>query len=268
MASSLVEGAIPPPPGVTPILGHAESPLRTTYSAALCVMLVFPATLVSLRLYTKTFLVWSWRKTDVACLVGFLWYIALIAVAFVVLNVGMGSHAWNLSPSTFSRLVELLNIHQIIYMPSITFTKIAILLQLKDIFSPLHLARNPRWYLLYAMIVLNCVFFTVLLLLEIFQCIPRHKIWHHKAEGRCIDIKKTFVATGVINVVDDFIILVIPLVWTWQMQLRTRQKVGVSLIFATGLFACVTSVVRLAKSIQCLGSPDISYTFAPVLLWA
>lgn len=43
------------------------------------------------------------------------------------------------------------------------------------------------------------------------------------------------MATGVINVVDDWVILTLPLVWTWSLQLRLKQKIGVTLIFATGI---------------------------------
>ena len=119
-------------------------------------------------------------------------------------------------------------------MPAILFTKLAILLQLMDIFVPPRVARNARWYSLATRIATNAVFFTTLGFLEIFQCVPREKIWHPTIPGRCIDINKTFVASSVINVVDDFIILIFPLVWTWKLQLKTRQKVGVSMVFATG----------------------------------
>jgi hypothetical protein len=120
-------------------------------------------------------------------------------------------------------------------MPAILFTKIAILLQLLDIFAPPQVLRNLRWYTLWTLIGLNTAFFTTLMFVEIFQCVPRKKIWNPTVQGKCININQTFVATGVINVVDDWVILILPLVWTWKLQLRTKQKIGVSLIFATGL---------------------------------
>jgi hypothetical protein len=119
-------------------------------------------------------------------------------------------------------------------MPAILFTKVAILLQLVDIFVPPHMARNSRWYSLYLLIISNTIIFNLLGFLEIFQCMPRKKIWNLTIKGRCIDINKTFVATAVIDVIDDFIILIIPLVWAWKLQLRPKQKIGVSAIFATG----------------------------------
>ena len=81
----------------------------------------------------------------------------------------------------------------------------------------------------------NVVFFTILFFMEIFTCIPREKIWNPMVPGTCIDIQNTFVATGVINVCDDFIILILPVYWVWLLQISTKRKVGISLIFAAGL---------------------------------
>src|SRR4051812_39343127 len=104
-------------------------------------------------------------------------------------------------------------------MPAILFTKVAILLQLLEIFAPPLIVRNFRWYSLWTLIGLNTIFFTTLMFIEIFQCSPRKKIWNPMIEGSCININQTFVATGVINVVDDRVILILPLVWTWKLQL-------------------------------------------------
>lgn len=125
------------------------------------------------------------------------------------------------------------NIHQIVYMPSILLTKIAILLQLLEIFVTQK--RNFRWYALLSLIGANVVFFTILFFMEIFQCIPRVKIWDPTVPGTCIDIQNTFVATGVINVCDDFIILILPVYWVWLLKISTKRKAGISLIFAAGL---------------------------------
>ena len=178
---------------------------------------------------------------------------------------------------------QIINIHQVLYMPSILFTKVAILLQLQDIF--VHGQRNVRWYTLQGLIILNSIFFTILLFLEIFECVPRRKIWDPTVEGRCINIEKTFVATGVINVLDDFIILILPLYWVWQLKISTRKRAAICLVFAAGLLlvreiivvnvysltshsACIASVMRLLYSIFSIGSVDITYKLMPVALWA
>ena len=118
-------------------------------------------------------------------------------------------------------------------MPAILLTKTAVLLQLLEIFVPQK--RTSRWYTLLILIGANVVFFLILFFIEIFQCTPREKIWNPTISGTCLDIQKSYVATGVINVCDDFIILILPLYWVWLLQISLKRKAGISLIFAAGL---------------------------------
>ena len=118
-------------------------------------------------------------------------------------------------------------------MPSILLTKIAILLQFVELFVTQR--KSSRWYALVGLMVANSIFFAILFFLEIFQCLPREKIWIPSLSGTCIDINKTFVASGVINVLDDFTILMLPISWVWKLHTPNRKKIGISLVFGTGL---------------------------------
>ena len=136
-------------------------------------------------------------------------------------------------PEPILTVLQLLNIQQIIYMPGIFLVKAAVLLQLSDIFVAKK--RNARWWIITCLIAANAIFFTILLFLEIFECVPRTKIWTPTVPGRCINIEETFVATGAINVLDDFLILGLPMIWIWQLHTPTRRKMGIAAVFAAGL---------------------------------
>ena len=125
------------------------------------------------------------------------------------------------------------NREEIVYMPTILFTKIAILLQLIQIFVVGK--RNGRWYFIQTLIWLNTIFFTILIFLEIFQCMPRVKIWNPLHSGACLNISKTFVATASVNIVSDLSILVLPLFWVLQLHMPLRRKLGIMAIFCTGI---------------------------------
>lgn len=43
-----------------------------------------------------------------------------------------------------------------------------------------------------------------------------------------------FIASSVINVITDVVMLVIPLVAIWNLHMATRRKVGIGAIFAVG----------------------------------
>lgn len=43
-----------------------------------------------------------------------------------------------------------------------------------------------------------------------------------------------FIASSVINVITDVVMLAIPLVAIWDLQMATRRKMGIGAIFAVG----------------------------------
>lgn len=92
-----------------------------------------------------------------------------------------------------------------------------------------------RFWAIMGFIGFNLIFFTILMFLEIFQCVPRPKIWNPMLPGQCIDINSTFVATGVINVIDDFAILILPIAWILKLQTTTKKKLSISAVFLVGL---------------------------------
>ena len=118
-------------------------------------------------------------------------------------------------------------------MPTILFTKASVLLQLLQIFVTEK--RSGKWYILQTLIWGNAVFFILCFFLEIFECIPREKIWHPPLQGHCIDIQRTFVATAAINICSDFSILIMPLFWVWRLRLQMKKKAKISLVFTAGL---------------------------------
>lgn len=51
----------------------------------------------------------------------------------------------------------------------------------------------------------------------------------------CVDSFALFIASSVINVITDVVMLVIPLVAIWDLHMATRRKVGIGAIFAVGI---------------------------------
>lgn len=225
--------ALPAPPDITPNLDHPSHTRQAVAKVALCILLTFPIIAVPLRAYVRRFLMNAWNLTDCCCTLACILFIALVSIAFVMLDYGFGVHAYDLRLSKFIKFAEIINIQQIVYMPAILFTKVSVLMQLLDIFAP----QRPswRWWTLLALIVANSCFFTILFFIEIFECIPRKKIWMPSLPGHCININQTFVASAVINVIDDFLILALPISWIIKLHMNSRRKLGISFIFATGL---------------------------------
>lgn len=56
-----------------------------------------------------------------------------------------------------------------------------------------------------------------------------------KKTGRCVDIESLILVAAIINVISDFTLLILPITAVWNLQMGTRQKFGVSAVFAAGV---------------------------------
>ena len=110
--------------------------------------------------------------------------------------------------------------------------KLSILLQLKQLFCPP--GRNMTWYLIQLLVWSNLLFYIADTCVEIWECIPRSKIWDRMVPGRCVNINAAFFATAAVNVVSDFLMLALPVSNVWNLQMPVKRKIAISGVFLFG----------------------------------
>ena len=74
----------------------------------------------------------------------------------------------------------------------------------------------------------------------IFECHPIPKFWDPFVEGKCVHVQDLYLANGILNVVTDFLVLLVPVPMLWALHVSSRQKFVLGGIFATGSL-CVPS---------------------------
>ena len=141
-------------------------------------------------------------------------------------------------PFRFVRLTlssdhQFVNLGSIFYGPSVYLAKASVLLQLQHIFVPNK--RTGLWWMIQMLLWVNLTFYLADTLVQILQCLPREKIWNPSLPGTCINSYANFIATGSLNVVSDFTILLLPAWSIWHLHLPLKRKLTVSAVFATGL---------------------------------
>lgn len=124
------------------------------------------------------------------------------------------------------------NIESILFGPIIFFAKLSILLLYLRIF--VIVTGTKTYYAIHFTIWSILLFYLANLPVEIWACTPRRKIWDPTVEGKCINNDVVLVTGGVMNVVTDFAILLLPLVSIIRLQMPLPRKIGVSAVFATG----------------------------------
>lgn len=123
----------------------------------------------------------------------------------------------------------------ILYNPAICLVKLAILIQLLRIFAP---ARTTKMYwACISLSIITVLFYIVCLFLRVFQCSPREKIWNPNVPGTCIGVQATVIASASLNVVLDFVMLLLPVTRAWQLQIPKSKKWAIAVVFATGFLS-------------------------------
>ncbi|CAM1508581.1 Fc.00g054290.m01.CDS01 [Cosmosporella sp. VM-42] len=110
----------------------------------------------------------------------------------------------------------------------------------------------------------NVVIFFVI----IFACHPFKRHWEIGAtEGGCINETALYVATAVLGIVSDLVLLLMPIPMIVRLQMPSRQKLGLILLFSIGSATLVTSVVRLVLLLPTFGVVDQTWAITPPVLW-
>ncbi|TVY39056.1 Satratoxin biosynthesis SC1 cluster protein [Lachnellula occidentalis] len=236
--------ALEPPQGVVPNFNSHDTLavyILPTVLSGLALSTVF----LILRIYTKYFITRS------------------------VLWEDCGRHQWDTSVRDSIDLSYYANIVQILYGPTMFTVKLSILLQYMRIFVPGREGNMAMFVLIHTVLWADLAFYTVDTLFEIFSCSPRALNWNKLIDhGSCFNVEALIISAGAINVISDCVILFLPVYSIWRLNLSTKKKVQIIAVFAFGLLACISSVIRLVYSILLFKTEDRTYAFVPTGLWS
>jgi hypothetical protein len=122
-------------------------------------------------------------------------------------------------------------VNQIVYNPSLTIVKLSILVFLRRLESQSRVVNGLIWGAMAFVIGL----FVATLFVDIFQCTPVAYVYDFTiAGGKCIDQGGFYVSTAALNLFTDLVVLSIPIIITWNLQMPMRRKIAVCIILCLG----------------------------------
>ena len=189
---------------------------------------------------------------------------------------------WDVPVTTLvPRWGEILLASEEVYLLAIKSAKLAVILCYLRI-SPQKIFRIS----LYVTMTFVVSYHIALILALIFACNPIQKSWDATIlTGHCINRPAAYLTNGILNVVSDFIILLLPLPMIKNIQMPLRQKILVVSFFSVGSLwvswtiserksplivtnrACIISVVRLTSLVPILNSVDQTWVNADGATW-
>ncbi|TGJ84619.1 hypothetical protein E0Z10_g4159 [Xylaria hypoxylon] len=265
----LMDGpALTPPPGVVP---NFDNPPNWNHWGILTNILCLFITLlvIGLRAYAKIICVRKLHIEDYLIVPALATYAGSVYCDFwMIKDDGLFVHQWDIQLKHLGRIIYILHVGSNLCAVTIMILKASILLEWIRIFVPLG-SHNRLYWTIMIVLVLHTLFYIGWIILENLTCEPYSKIWDVTVVGgSCIDIKKTYIMAAAVNLLADFIILALPQWTIFTLQMTLKKKMGVFLVFAIGLLACISAAIRLHVSVSFYPSSDIVFAQAGLYLWA
>ncbi|KAH6665358.1 integral membrane protein [Plectosphaerella plurivora] len=188
--------------------------------------------------------------------------IALCSIQIAETRIALGLHYWNINPANAILAFQLFYSAQVTYILVQVTSKVAILLLFWRIFPNRQFRR----------IVWGCIIFLVshgfvFLGLVIFQCSPIRSVWDKTIPSTCMGLKAISAAGAALAILEDLVILILPVGQVFELQLTYRKKLAVIFMFSIGSFACVTSMVRLKYVVTYMYTGDYTWHNVEFFVW-
>lgn len=120
---------------------------------------------------------------------------------------------------------------QILWICSNTMVRVSILLLY------IHIFRTPTFRIVcYGALQLNVTYFIAVMVQTFLICQPFSFNWDQNSPGgSCGDQKVADRSIGVLNLIFDFMLVVLPLPMVWNLQMPSSKKIALSAIFGMGI---------------------------------
>ena len=153
---------------------------------------------------------------------------------------------------------------QIVARIGMCCTKLSFLLFYQRLFVPVGSRWTVLWWSIWVTFWFNILYAAALVITVATECVGKADIV--AAGGRCIDEYAMLIFASVVNAISDVMILVIPIVGIWGLQMPTAQKRRLSAVFFIGGLGVIASLARLAYQIDGRYKPNQSIAIMVVCL--
>ncbi|KFA67561.1 hypothetical protein S40285_04265 [Stachybotrys chlorohalonatus IBT 40285] len=245
--------------------------LEETNSAALLatVYVILPLSWLSvgLRVFTRTFLIKSFKWDDWFMLAGQIVFTAFCVFLILGVRSGIGRH--NAAITDVETEVQALMWQA---LATATYVLDMMLIKLSIGLFLLRLAVAPvyKWIIRISLAIIT-IWSLVLFFWNLFQCSPVEKQWDYRiTEGRCVTVDQIVAAAyaiSVMTILSDWLYALLPIPMLWNVKMTAQTKATVIAILGLGIFASIATLVRLAFLADLEDTDDILFAGTDAMVW-
>ncbi|KAF3925151.1 hypothetical protein ABW20_dc0101494 [Dactylellina cionopaga] len=206
------------------------------------IMMVICLVVVALRLYVRSFILKAFKADDWLIIIATITAMAVSVTCILSQGAGVGTHIWDLKQDEVKMVRIWSFATQLTFTWAVSLTKFSILLFYRRFCT----TRTFKISIYLTMLFIGAwtINWTFLI---IFQCLPVEAYWRLPRSGdRCITLQNELhLLHGSTNLVTDIIVLLLPIPTVWSLQMPTRQKLTLIGVFALGIVAPLSAILRL-----------------------
>ncbi|KAE9983061.1 hypothetical protein EG328_010298 [Venturia inaequalis] len=213
-----------------------RQPLANALILAVSLVLIFPITIVALRMYVRIRIAKKVRTDD------FFIILATVLSIGVTISIGYESKLGVLSDAGIKSGLAL----QLLHLTSAWALKMSVCCFCQNIFGRVNSLRKT--FLIWASMGTVTSLWIISFGTLIFSCSPVSSLWNARklvSGDGCINVAVQQLVFAIINAISDWLIMYLPLVLIRQSDLNSTQKKYISGIFSLAFLAVLASVGRV-----------------------
>lgn len=201
-----------------------------------------------------------------------------VGCVLAMTKIGFGEHLWNLEDGKLLPILRYCESTQVqstrvlltrsVYISCSTYVLVLGLIKVSILLFYLEIFQTRRFkisaYIVLAYIIVNSI---IIIFLTMFACAPVSSFWDRDIKGKCMDVQALAYANSASAIVQDIILLILPLVFIRNLRVKRFRKIGVAVMFCFGTFGCIATIVRLQSLLTFKISLDPSWDYVPITIW-
>lgn len=149
---------------------------------------------------------------------------------YSVTSLGVGyAHAAALPPATVETLLKLILAFELMWAVSLSLSKASILLMYCRVFGDGYVKVAAR-----VTLVVVGIWAVEVVLATFLMCRPLRTNWRQVAGAKCEGVIAMYMANGVVNLVTDLVVVLLPLPYLWRLRLPKQTKIGLAIALSLG----------------------------------
>ncbi|KAK5662176.1 hypothetical protein OQA88_8081 [Cercophora sp. LCS_1] len=255
---SSAAGPDPPLPDPNEWNGHSAIACAT-------VALSVATVAVALRFWARAGIMRVVGLEDWFILAALLFSVGVTACLGLQLRLGLGKHVVYVPPDDLAEYFKISIITTIIYVLSLTFTKLSILCLYIRVLTYDYVRLAAKTLL--GMVLLSHAYILATLFTA---CVPLDAFWDFsKRETSFCQPLPVYWSHAGLNIVTDFLIFMLPLTVMHKIRTHRPQKIALFAIFILAFSVCIISLTRallLARDVD-RGATDVTWDAAGTANW-